>query len=249
MQKITFTLCLLLAATTLSAQGTAGGSRDTIIGVGQIDQRAFEIGVTHIDTQLAWWSRAKDYYKGQVPFRNWKDRKAPLGWNHVAELVRDKDADLSTAWSRQCQARFVPGYRIMIQNGYTVRKAFSHLDNLELIFDQDLLISFTADVDSDFCKVMTYYNGPGKLTELKDTVVRNPPGTGKPGQLVLTQKRYSWQQGLFRAEVVIRESLDRKENVQRQSVLYVTDEARNAAYLKKVAAELRRLEQPFKQKS
>ena len=213
------------------------------IDIGAIDDD-FVIGKSHIEKELKWYSRIlKEYNQGQVPYQNWKDRKAPLPWNYHAELIRNKNENIATDTGRYNQARFVPGYRTLIQ--YAMDTRLGGVYNIELLYDNDTLISLIADVSPGVYKAMTRHCGTPVIREKKDTISCTIPTIGHPKDYPVTVTQYTWKKGNNKTEIIVSEYVDNKCIKRKKTVYQMTDMPKYAAYLKKVEEEQKRLEKKY----
>ena len=193
-----------------------------------------EVGVTNIDSFVArnYIPNPNHYYQGQVAYKGWERGKSPLPWNYCAELVRDNHADLSSLAGKQAQSRFVPGYRILWMDGFGATQGLEHYGNVEMLFKDNILISFLADVDSVQFKRETYYHGAPLLKNTVDTVSCGEALLDKPIIIFLHKGQYAWSEGNQKVEVINFEVLDKKCFKKNAATLHVFDKVRYDEYVK-----------------
>ncbi len=206
------------------------------IDYGQVYDRF--IGKTNLDSILIKYGNG-GWLKRPIPFQNWTNRKAPLKWGEHAEIVRNTKANIGTDTGRYNQARFLPGYRIYASFWPYDGGSASFL-NEESIFENNLLINFTADVDSGFYRYKGVVRALGKpvLTQKSDTL---KDGSNR----ILKTKIYTWQKGNNRTRHTISEYYNLAGEKKVNSVYEMTDIKKYTAYMEKVEAEKKRLEKQY----
>ncbi|PZF74641.1 hypothetical protein DN068_03425 [Taibaiella soli] len=204
--------------------------------------RSFMIGEKNVDaTLLSWKDWNKEYQFGQQPFKNWKNRRAPLGFNYTAELIRDTTLKLKSDSARWAVARFVPGYRILAMWGCGTAANFCQWQHIEMIFHNGLLINFTADADPMVYKVMTAKNGQPRIVTKKDTIAKYVPTMGKIAHFAMDTTWYVWRSGNNKAELTVADYLDSKFMKRKSTVLVISDSVSTAAYEQQVRQQMAEL--------
>ncbi len=185
----------------------------------------------------------KEYYQGQIPFHNWKKGKPSLPWNYHAEVIDDPNTNLTTDTGRANRARFVPGFKMLVEDSYNFM-SIGYFSNIWLSFDKDTLMRFSASVNADFYKVVTRRIAPpDTVLTSRDTVACS---YGKLQNSILTQRTYQWKKGRVKMEIVTKEALNDKCVKQTSATFTMTDEKKYKTYLQKVAAEKKRLDKLYK---
>ncbi len=178
---------------------------------------------------------SNQYNKGRLTDKQWKqERNKKSWWNCSAELVKDEHADLTIDSIHTEQQRFVPGYRIVVKQGYSSDVLY-HLSNIVLVYDHDILIRLTADVDSNFYKGMRHYSGVSPAMRQKnDTIPCTVATSGVEYQVILKDTRYTWTEGDNKTEIRNVDKLSEKCKKYTLATIVMTDIARYEAYQKLV---------------
>lgn len=196
------------------------------------------IGKTNIDSIYLQYPIG-DWLKRPIPYQNWENRRSPLKWGQHAEMVRNPVSDISSDIGRYAQARFLPGYRLYCA-AYSYDYGAIDFRNEESIFENNLLISYTADVDSGFYRYKTVVNKIGHpVVNVRTDTLKD--GTNR----TLKIKRYTWKKGNNRTELTVSEYYDKENRKRIRSVYQMTDVRRYTVYLEKVDAEKKRLEKEY----
>lgn len=203
----------------------------------------FVMGEPVYDTLIRWYKNIHpDWYMGKIAFKNWKNRIPPLKWGYHAEVIQNYAEDLSTDTGRYNYARFIQGYKMLIQNGWWFW--FGNLDHLEQLFDdKGTLISFAANVDTVFYKTMTkYVCPPTSYNEKCDTV---PYPLDNNYSVILKKRTYAWIKGNSKTEIVLTDNMDEKGRKKTRAVCYMYHIEKYTAYLQKVDAEKKKLDAEY----
>jgi hypothetical protein len=206
---------------------------DSVMGISYFG-REFYIGKTD-DKALLNALGANMYYKGKLTDKQWKQERVKSSWwNASAELVKDEHADLTIDSVRKEQQKFVPGYRIVVKQGYS-SEAIYILKNIVLLYDHNILIQLTADVDSNFYKGMQHYSGITPAAKQRnDTTTCTMPASGMVYQVILKNITYTWTENGHKTEVHAVDKLTEKCKKYKQATITMTDIARYEAYKKLV---------------
>jgi hypothetical protein len=196
------------------------------------------IGKTNIDSIYAKYGIG-DWLKRPIPYQNWQNRVSPLKWGQHAEMVRNPAANISSDTGRYNQAKFLPGYRFYCS---AISYDYGMIDfkNEESIFENNWLISFTADVDSGFYRYKSVTNNLGKpVMTIKADTLRD--GTNR----ILKTKRYTWKKENNKSELTVSEYYNFENKKRVRSVFQMTDVRKYEAYLKKVNEEADHLKKQY----
>jgi hypothetical protein len=116
--------------------------------------------------------------------------------------------------------------------------------NIEMLFDNNKLMQFSAKIDTTFYKAINRKIAPPKsINTTYDTVYCT---YGSEFQIYLSTKTYVWNKGNIKMELVTKEEVNDKCLKKREAIFYMTDETKYQTYLKKVAEEKARLEKENK---
>jgi hypothetical protein len=203
----------------------------------------FVIGKPTYDTLMRWYKNIhQDWNMGKIVFKNWKNRTPPLKWGYHAEVIQNYAEDLSTDTGRYNYARFIQGYKMLIQNGWWFW--FGNLDNMEELFDEKgTMIYFAANVDTVFYKTITkYISPPTAYKEKCDTV---PYPLDNNYSVILKKRTFTWIKSSNKTEIVLTDDMDNKGKKKTTAVCYMYHIEKYAAYLKKVDAEKKRLDAEY----
>ncbi|MBS1780534.1 MAG: hypothetical protein JST70_14485 [Bacteroidetes bacterium] len=184
----------------------------------------------------------KEYAPGKVTRKAWKNRNRTVGFVYCGEMIADPTENLKTDSGRSNAARFVPGYRILIDNGYGFY--FGYFWDIEQLYDSDSsLIHLTAGVDTVFYKTMIKYIGtPTAVTKTTDTI---PYPLDKKYVLMLHTRNYTWVKGNKKAVVTLRDEVTAKGKKVTKATYQMMDIKRYEAYLQKVEEEKKRLDKLY----
>lgn len=187
------------------------------------------LGKTNFDELMAWYRTFNtEYYEPETPYMSFSERAKKLNWNYHTEFVpnsRDEpcsDTGLSNA------ALFVDGYRIIGTGGESL-KLFD-VDDIEMLFQDQVLIHYTAQIKPATYPAFLQYLGPAssvgvtlKRERLRSEVV------------LLKTKEYLWVRTDLQAKLSLSEFLDAsgKKRTRVWYTMYKT--AAYTAYQQKVA--------------
>lgn len=226
-------LLLLLAMPEADARDTVR-HYDFDIGVfgtpGADSCTGFIIGGTTIEKRKTWWRRSifsgQDYYRDSITYGIWKNRRPPLPRNYHAEVVPDRSAPLTTVEAAERRAKFVPGYRLWVEDASNLW--FGRFYNTELLFDDKALISVMANTDTAFYMLMTRHFGPPEYKEKTDTVAWK----NNPKIVVLLKKRtYRWEKEGKRVDIILTDDLGDNGLKYTSALCHMTDSRKYALYL------------------
>ncbi|MGN6476635.1 MAG: hypothetical protein ACTHKV_05375 [Flavipsychrobacter sp.] len=184
----------------------------------------------------------KEYAPGKVTRKAWKNRNRTVGFVYCGEMIADPAENLQTDSGRNNTARFVPGYRILIDNGYGFY--FGYLRDIEQLYDTDSsLIHLTAGVDTVFYRTMIKYIGsPTAVTKKTDTI---PYPLDKKYVMMLHTRDYTWVKGNKKTVVTLRDELTARGKKITKATYQMMDIKRYEAYLQKVEEEKKRLDKLY----
>ncbi|MBN9482431.1 MAG: hypothetical protein BGO70_17785 [Bacteroidetes bacterium 43-93] len=184
----------------------------------------------------------REYVAGKVTNKTWKNRNRTVGFVYCGEMIADPAENLQTDSGRNNTARFVPGYRILIDNGYGFY--FGYLRDIEQLYDTDSsLIHLTAGVDTVFYRTMIKYIGaPTAVTKKTDTI---PYPLDKKYIMMLHTRNYTWVKGNKNTVVTLRDELTARGKKITKATYQMMDIKRYEAYLQKVEEEKKRLDKLY----
>ncbi len=202
------------------------------------------IGKSEFDSFVQDYQRInKEYYQGQVVFSNWKHRSPPLPWNYHAEVIANPNENLKTDSGRFNRARFVPGYKMLIESACDIWSV-GYFRNIEMLFDNNKLMQFSARTDTTFYKAINRKIAPP--TSIKITYDTVSCSYGSEFKIILSSKTYVWKKANVKMEFVTKEEINEKCVKKREAIFYMTDEPKYQTYFKKVAEKKASLEKENK---
>jgi hypothetical protein len=205
---------------------------------------SFVIGKTKLSARRWWWKRTvpsgNEYYTERLVYKPWKNRRPALKMGYHAEIVRNESEDLTTEAGRNNYAKFVPGYQLWVED--VGNHWFGSLRNLELIFEDNLLMSVIGNADTGFYRTVTRHIGTPVYKIKYDTVAWEK---NKKHVVILKTRTYTWQKGDNKLEIKLADEMNDKGMRHTYATLHMMDVSKYAAYLAKVEEEKKRLQKLY----
>lgn len=104
-----------------------------------------------------------------------------------------------------------------------------------MVFENDVLMRYTADVDTNFYRAIYRCNGPATRVVVKKDSIPDPNGAKE--KMVFKKTQYVWRIGALKAEVVVADTLNVQHKKYTTAIYTVMDSVKNAVYLKKIAQQ------------
>ncbi len=208
-----------------------------------INQTTYKERMKYYQCGLGNTPGANTGYEGTIIFQDFESKSPPLNWNYKAEVVENPVENLATESGRYNKAQFVPGYKMLIESGYTIY--FGRISDMQMIFDNEdgYLIRFSGRVDTVFYKTAIRYIGkPSSYTVKRDTVTY--PLDRKYVTILLT-RTYTWIKGSTQTQIVLTERLSEKGRKTTTANYYMTHTPKYSIYIDKLMQEKKRLDKKY----
>lgn len=214
---------------------------DHVLEIGKIGDMDAAIDKTsYQDVTKLYDGFIKEYNQGNIYLSNWKNGRPSLNWNCHARVIDNPKEDLSTETGRLNKSQFVAGYKLFVQQGWELFM----LNNIIYLFGpDDKLISFKANVGSQFGKVMTNFCGkPDSFTTKYTTRLYK---NDQHYKITLTTKRYVWIKDNIKVLVITADELNEKWQKRTYTTYQMMDAPAYTAYLQQVADKKKELDKEY----
>src|SRR5690606_33782918 len=140
----------------------------------------------------------------KIYYDEWKNRKEPLPWNYQGEVISNPNLDNKTSLGLENSTVLPRGYKLMIFQGIDGPGYYTGFKNIELLFQDDTLISFKANVDTVFHRVIERRIGAAhKIIIQNDTL---PCPENKMVFIPHSKKRqHGWEKNGIKMETTVTE--------------------------------------------
>ena len=184
----------------------------------------------------------KEYQLGKIYYDEWKNRKEPLHWNYNAEIISNPHLDTKTTLGVENRTILPDGYKLFIEDGFGSMHFWGGFRNVEVIFFNDTLISFKANVDTVFHRVIERRIGAAhQIIIINDTL---PCPENKTVFIPHSKKRqHSWEKNGIKMETTVTEYITSKCTKRAKNIFRMYDEQKYRAYLNKVKTARQQLQQ------
>jgi hypothetical protein len=213
---------------------------ERVVDMGKIN--GWILDTTVFDSLRATYHKwLKEYDLGQIYFSNWIRGRAPLKWNSRAIVVNNPNENLTTEAGRYNRAKLPNGYKYIVDEG---ADGWIEMKDIEMLFDSTgLLIYFKCHGGRFYSSVMVTYCGAA--TSVTNNHKKIPWPQDPHYTITLTSKQYTWVKDNLKTIVTTADELDEKNNVKSTTTYEMMDAVKYQAYLDKVNAEKRRLDEEY----
>ncbi|MES2478153.1 MAG: hypothetical protein V4561_03645 [Bacteroidota bacterium] len=205
--------------------------------------RRYIIDQTTFQDKIKWYKTftVEEYYTEKTPYMNLNDRTKFLNWNYHTELIENPKENLFSDSGRSNSAIFIDGYRIIAESGILDILNFK---GIELLFDNEILINFTAHFIPNHYQTFIHHLGQPHSTTIETKKVKSTANDNY--FLILKTKKMIWQKDNLKSEVVVYDFIDKSGKKKTDAIYNLTQIEKHNAYLNKVKSKKALLDKMYK---